>query len=455
MEQSRLRVWRRIFVVVVALAALASATAYGFYAHRDHRFPYRITSRLWRAVFPGQSRRFHAARPGTGQDTLSLEEIDRLARIPYLRGYRPASGRVSVRVHDPKLAFDGLNLFTSGHAPQVTLMDMDGAVLKTWTADVRKAFPGLAVRRGLVEGTRFCRSAWLLPDGGMVAMFEDIGLVRLDSASQIRWALPARVHHDFALDEGGSIWALTHARRPLPELHFAEPVMDDFVAEVSPDGRLVREVSILDSFRRSLYAPILAHLPRRRGILHANSVQVFDGSLAARSPLFRKGNVLISLRNIDTIAVLDPREVRIVWALTGQWHRQHCARLIANGHLLLFDNLGSMRAASQVLEFDPFTQEIFWRFGGIRGEELFSRSNGFVRRLPNGNTLVGESNFGRVLEVTPDRRIAWEFVNPNRAGKKNELIATLFDLRRVPRDLPFFKPSTSAAISTETRAPLR
>jgi len=41
------------------------------------------------------------------------------------------------------------------------------------------------------------------------------------------------------------------------------------------------------------------------------------------------------------------------------------------------------------------------------------------------------------VEVTPDGRVAWEFVNPNRAGQKGELIATLYQIRRLPGDLPF------------------
>jgi hypothetical protein len=36
-------------------------------------------------------------------------------------------------------------------------------------------------------------------------------------------------------------------------------------------------------------------------------------------------------------------------------------------------------------------------------------------RLPNGNTLITEAAGGRLLEVTPDGRIVWEFINPVRA----------------------------------------
>jgi hypothetical protein len=42
------------------------------------------------------------------------------------------------------------------------------------------------------------------------------------------------------------------------------------------------------------------------------------------------------------------------------------------------------------------------------------------QRLPNGNTLITEETGGRIFEVTPDREIVWEFVNPVRAEGRAE-----------------------------------
>jgi hypothetical protein len=37
---------------------------------------------------------------------------------------------------------------------------------------------------------------------------------------------------------------------------------------------------------------------------------------------------------------------------------------------------------------------------------------GYAQRLPNGNTLITESSFGRFFEVTKEGEIVWEYVNP-------------------------------------------
>jgi Arylsulfotransferase (ASST) len=434
---------RRVLAVLVLAAALAAAAAWGAFVQSKHVFPYRIARSIYRAAVSerGGPHRWHLAR-GRPNDPISPETINRLANLPYLRGYRPAT-TAGVMIHDAAAVQPGLNLFTSGHAPVAALMDMNGRVVKTWKADPRKAFPGLALSGTRKEYAGYLRCATLLPDGGLLAMFNELGLVRLDAGSRLLWSFSAATHHDFVLDPAGTVWTLTRELNFVPGVRQRDPVWEDFVLELSSERRVVRKVSILKALQHSAFAPLLAHLPTAEDIFHTNSLQVFDGGLAARWPLLRRGNILLSIHGLDTVAILDPDLGRIVWALTGQWRAQHSAGLLATGRLLLFDNLGTMRRASRVLEVDPFTQEVLWRFGGVGGQDLLSETNGMVQRLPNGNTLIDESNFGRALEVTPDHRVVWEFVNPNRTGEKNELVATLYFLRRLTGQLSF--PDGAAA----------
>ncbi len=43
---------------------------------------------------------------------------------------------------------------------------------------------------------------------------------------------------------------------------------------------------------------------------------------------------------------------------------------------------------------------------------FFSPRIGNAKRLPNGNTLITESSFGRFFEVTREGEVVWEYVNP-------------------------------------------
>ena len=64
--------------------------------------------------------------------------------------------------------------------------------------------------------------------------------------------------------------------------------------------------------------------------------------------------------------------------------------------------------------------EITWQYTPLEaGFFLFSDASKFyssyissAQRLPNGNTLITEGSDGRLIEVTPDHEIVWEFINP-------------------------------------------
>ena len=70
-----------------------------------------------------------------------------------------------------------------------------------------------------------------------------------------------------------------------------------------------------------------------------------------------------------------------------------------------------------------------WSYRAPAGERFSSETCGAVQRLPNGNTLAVETQFGRAFEVTRDGQIVWEFVSPHRIGAN---VTRLFDLRRIP-----------------------
>ena len=428
------RMGNRILRGLGALALCVGCAVYGFAAHKYHLFPFALGQKLYQKFVvrvPPQG--WQRVQPNTGP--VDPEKIKQLGNIPYLRGYR-SSNQSGVLVEDRARMQDGWTLYTSGHAPVVTLMGSDGKVVRTWTVEAPAAFPGIVIGKEPEEWEHYFTSARLCPGGDVLAMFTHVGLVRLDVSSRVVWGYASYVHHDLDVAPDGTIWVLTRHDRLVPGLGEGKPVVEDSVDQLSAEGKLLRRVSVLEALRRSNYAALLGHLePGEKDLFHTNSVRVLDGSLAGRSPAFRRGNLLISMARIDTVAILDPDRGEIVWALLGQWHRQHAPRLVDPGRLLIFDNLGSMRAASRALEFDPFTQEITWSWGALPGQDLFSETTGRVQRLGNGNTLICETNRGRALEVTRDGQVVWEWVNPNRTGKDNDLVAALYFIERVPKSL--------------------
>jgi hypothetical protein len=428
---------RRLVKILALLAALAAAMLYGFVARGNHWFPYRTLKTVYRSVWPARVRSFRWNRPSDGMTKLAEREaVGELLQLPYLQGSNPATGNRGVRVYERARAFPGWNLFLSGHAPEARLTDMEGVLRHRWALGIDRVWPDLEKGPDLSDYDKFWRRAVLLPDGDLLVVWEDIGIMRIDSRSRLKWANLCGANHDIAVDEEGRIHTLTRQKKILPEISRDDPVFEDFVTTLTPDGRIIRSISLLRAFEKSDYAPLLVPMKSEGDLFHANAIQVFDGTLAARSPHFRRGNILVSIHALGIVGILDPESEKIVWALSGQWRAQHLPRLLETGRILLFDNFGSMRMGeSRVLEVDPLTQEIAWRYGEGEGERFFSGANGFVQRLGNGNTLISVSAEGRAIEVTADKRIVWEYDNPFRAGEKNELVATLYQAERLPADL--------------------
>jgi hypothetical protein len=235
----------------------------------------------------------------------------------------------------------------------------------------------------------------------------------------------------------GEIHTLTREARIIPDLDPERPIQEDYATILSPDGEVMRSISLIDCFRNSdRFREILEKRVRRHGdIFHTNTVSILDGSISENIGAFKRGNLLTSMRFLDTIAVVDLEREEVVWAYRGDFHRQHDPHVIGTGHLLLFNNR-SEREHSTVQEYDPVTMSLVWEYPGTEDDPLYSKSCGAAQRLPNGNTLITESDNGRALEVTPEKDIVWEFYNPARAGDHHEFIATLFEMQRLDPDFP-------------------
>jgi outer membrane protein assembly factor BamB len=359
--------------------------------------------------------------------------------IPYLQGYRPAEDRPQIILRDASAVSPGLNLYTSGHAAEAVLMDRDGRVLHRWRQPLRRLFPDLAADPANAK-LEYWRRVYLFSNGDLLGIYEGLGIVKLDADSNVLWSRRGGFHHDLEVLPNGEIWVLDRDGKIIPRINPEKGILEDMVTVLAPDGRVLRRISLLESLERSRWASLLDRTKRAGDIFHTNTLEVLDGRFARLHPAFRKGNILVSVLNLDALAVLDPDREELVWLLTGSWRRQHQPTFLDSGRLLLFDNRGPREPGpdrSRVIELDPLTGQIVWQFGGTPEVDFFSKTLGSCQRLPNGNTLVSESENGRALEVTPDGRVVWELYNPHRTGEKGELVAVLFEVLRLPADFPF------------------
>jgi hypothetical protein len=379
--------------------------------------------------------RFRRGRGTAAEEPLTEEqkrEIERLRAIGYVSGSESARA-AGVTIHDREKAYAGLNFFTSGHMEGALLMDMEGEILHEW----RYRFPDAFERDPSPKPGRredWWRRAFLFPNGDVLAIVTGSGLVKVDKNSELLWAKAIYAHHDLAIAPNGDLYVLTREVHVVPRVNEKKPIVEDMVVVLDSTGNEKRRFSLLEAFENSEFADLWRKSGRKSGdIFHTNSIEILDGSVADANPAFEAGNLLISVLHLNAIAVVDPEEEKIVWAHTGEYRKQHDPKILPNGNLLLFDNHRPW-GPSAVLEFDPRTMAVVWEYRGSKEQPFFSKTCGTSERLPNGNTLISETDFGRAFEVTPDGEIVWEYYNPHRAGEDGQFIASLPELIRLPLD---------------------
>lgn len=345
--------------------------------------------------------------PGAGEGAAGVSQRQRelLSAIGYLdyaahRDTTPSG----VIVNDAERAGSGWNLLTYHALARAELLDSAGRVLHVWEDTVHE------------DGVRWARVTPL--SNGDLLVVRRPGLHRIGRDGRLVWESDLPVHHHAEVLSNGRIVALTSRTREFDG--FAErTVVDNGIAILASDGSLLEEKSLLDMLSRRpdlvrLGPPDAPRRPHRRlDVLHANRVDWLEQPVPGHAA-FRAGTVLVTLRHQDTVVLIDWAKGEPVWAWgRGVLGRPHDATVLSDGHVLVFDNVGASDTTSRILEVDPEQRAVVWSWTPPEGRAFFSGSRGTVQRLPNGNTLIGESNRGRAFEVTPSGAIVWEYRTPH------------------------------------------
>jgi hypothetical protein len=368
---------------------------------------------------------------GQPMDNERKKALDQLSQLGYVSGYEKAPmDRAGVTKWDKDKAHNGYNLIVSGQGPEALLMDMEGNILHKWRSDYGAKQVG--------ERSNFLRRAHLLDNGDILVIFEGASiLAKLDKDSNVIWTVPS-AHHDIYVTKENTIYTLTRKRLSPDRPGLARNVIEDFVTSITPDGQIIDQLSVVKSFLNSDYAAQVAVGLKAGGdITHTNTVQVLEESYESAHPSLKKGNIIICMRTISSIAALNPEKRAVEWSMQSMFRAQHDSTVLEDGKMLVFDNRGQvylssqgLKLASRIVEFDMKTNEIVFEYPKGPDPSFYSGTSGALQRLPNGNTLIIESWAGRALEVDPEGEIVWEYYSPYRAGEDKDLIPHLCDVVR-------------------------
>lgn len=393
-------------ILFLVLVAFVVTFAYGIAVQRLKLFPYQHVDKVVAAL------QWFEEQTPIGL-AWYYKEVDRLEARP-LAADHPTP--------------DALNLVSSiveDHRLSVRLIDMQGQTFHEWDVDVFEYWPNTdhlldEVKPKTRPGTHI-HGIMLLENGDLLVNHNSIGTSRLDKCGNVVWQLAYETHHSIHRAADGNFWISGRKRylEPLPDwpLHGAT-VFDPTVIEVSPDGEMLREISVL----KLLDDNDLRALASIRGgsignsiygdNLHLNDVETFDQQ--GTEGVFEYGDVVISLRNINTILVFNPDTLMIKYVRTGGFIRQHDPDFVDANTMTLYDNnhvgMGD-GMVSRILELNAANDEIKVLYPKEGDETFYSHIMGKHQRLDNGNMIIVESSSGRGFEIDTQGRTVWEFIN--------------------------------------------
>lgn len=218
------------------------------------------------------------------------------------------------------------------------LIDETGHVINRWQSDYSRVIAGGK------PGT-LLHPTYPLPDGSLLQAYDQgAALVRVDACGEILWSRTDQTyHHSIRPDEdvggfwvwqagvwyGGDDQRLVRFDEETGEILESIDLIDEIihgskanqVALGFPDGF---------DFRRDLPQDMSPDL------YHPNDIKPLPARLANAFPQFKPGDLLISLRNINLLAVIDRSTKQVIWTKNGPWQDQHDPDWQADGTITVY-----------------------------------------------------------------------------------------------------------------------
>ena len=392
-------------------SALFIAFAVGFIVREFKLFPYKVYAEAVKG--------FEKIRDSSSQ------------KLPwyYARPRKPFSNIAN----DSSEINPGLTLVTRiSKQRQISadIIDLQGNIIHQWKVDWFKLWPDA---KHIPEkdipreqpGTHI-HGAVVMNNGDLIFNFENKGLIRLNRDSEVVWRLPYMTHHSVHHHDDGNIWVSgrkNHNKQISRLPHLYPPFYEDTILVVSPEGKILKEWNVADILRDNGHLGLLylgtlndrsTALRDKTDIFHLNDVEPFSNQF--KEGFFTRGDVLVSLRNINTVFVFNSETNKIKYMSIGQFVRQHDPDFIDGNTFSVFDNNNDNTINKElnksrivVVSAKENTHEVY--FEGSIERPFFTNIMGKHQWLPNGNVLITDPLSGRGFEINQEKNIVWQYVN--------------------------------------------
>ncbi|MBO9713613.1 arylsulfotransferase family protein [Sphingomonas sp.] len=315
--------------------------------------------------------------------------------------------------------------FDTGHARRVVRLVRlsDGRVMREYEPDIEAVHRKSTFKSALADLGRdktnrfyFPMHPLLMPDGGLL-IHDTSPLVRIDACGKPIWMIDGIFHHSVERGPDGDYWAAY--RVPQSRLPDVGPdFIEEGIAHVNAAGAVLSRTSIVDILDQNGLGHLWRGRPFNEDPFHLNDIQPVMSS----GPYWQRGDLLVSLRNLSMVMLYRPSTGKVLWRKTFPWKFQHDVNVIDDHRISVFDNhwrfafdqpeQAEVDGTNRVVVYDfatdstsdPLTPS-FHKLG------IRTRAQGRATPLANGDTMVEETEQGRLLRIAPDGTVRWRYIS--------------------------------------------
>ncbi|WP_158307445.1 arylsulfotransferase family protein [Methylomonas methanica] len=332
----------------------------------------------------------------------------------YTKGKRPDLGYILLNRYDGNKLYSVSELWDLNTQEKVHTWhyaDVD-AIWKN--SNLKTAHLNLAVDN---EAEKFRGiHALLTENGDIFTHTNDSPIIKADAQSKLKLLQDEAIyHHSMETNHDGNIWVPKRIEPKTVDIG-GPRFRDDGIALISPDGKVLFEKSVIQLLdENGLGYLIYGKGKGNEDPVHLNDIQpaLNDGNF------WKKGDIFLSLRNQSMIVLYRPSNNKVLWYKQGPWMHQHDVDILNNYQISVFNNNAALaeknrwavRGTNNVLVYDFITDSIHspWQSAF---EKLKLRTEIQGRDEIVGRELfVEETEYGRLVQFSPDGTVSWQFVN--------------------------------------------
>lgn len=322
---------------------------------------------------------------------------------------------------------------------EVHLIDNAGNIVHTWSTKYTTLISYLQPNGHIYAAMTPPLNIKDYPSGGSTGLIQE-----MDWQGNVLWEYEDRqMTHDFEVMPDGGI---AYVRWNLAPQSFARNVQGGM--RVASTSVWTNEIVVVDRAKNITWTwkaedhlnPRdfeLSPLVPRTDWMHINSIRYLEKNPLTHTPVF-----LVTARHLSRALMIEIETGDVIWMSPKDVVAlPHDATLTDSGTILMFDN-GLFRNSplpvlmSGAVEIESRLNEVTWSWNGgssvIEKMQFASHFMSGAQRLPSGNTLITASPLNRIIEVTPDGAIVWNYTNDWRDEENRMHI--MFKVRKYEAD---------------------